>query len=160
MVSITRKMPMHIVLLAKGDPEFPLDENRHSHHAHLVFYRDSPIASEERDSFSLVWFSSLEEGSLSFSLSLSYHLPFCTCAYVYSSTRMYPCVYRERLHACTHAYVSPCTCTGRLFALCAHPTESYPSFLCGRSLATSLPLSYSVPFPAGGTGRASVESDG
>lgn len=32
-------MPIYIVLLAQEDPEFPLDENRHSHHAHLAFYR-------------------------------------------------------------------------------------------------------------------------
>lgn len=42
-----------IVLLAQEDPEFPLDENRHSHHAHLAFYRGSPIPSERVDSFSL-----------------------------------------------------------------------------------------------------------
>lgn len=30
-------MPTYIVLLASKDPEFPLGENRHSHHAHLAF---------------------------------------------------------------------------------------------------------------------------
>lgn len=45
---------------SQGDPEFPLGENRHKHHAHRTFYRGSPIPmSLRRDSLSLFLFPSL-----------------------------------------------------------------------------------------------------
>ena len=93
----TREMPMYIVLLAQEDPEFPLDENRHSHHAHLAFYRRFTYTFGERDSFSL--------SSCSLSLpprrrgSLEHVQVFvCVCV-------------RARVDARARV---PCTCTGPL----------------------------------------------
>lgn len=118
--SITRQMPMYIVLLASKDPEFPLGENRHSHHAHLAFYSGSPIAPEAREKENSFSPPPREEPLLSPSLSLS-HPPRVRSPY----TRSFLIFARVRF--------PPCTCTSRLLALCAHPTPN-PTLLFSATL--------------------------
>lgn len=120
---------------SQGNPEFPLGENRHKHHAHRTFYRGSPIPmSLRRDSLSLSLFLSLSLSFFSFPscfslFHLSLYLSFAPCLVVEKrrSFCMLPLI-------CTHVRVAPrytCTtrCTPALF-LAQVPILFLYTFLC------------------------------
>lgn len=107
-------MPTYIVLLASKDPEFPLGENRHSHHAHLAFRTVAHLYSS-RSERETTLSSPLGEERL-----LSPHPPRVPSPYV----RSFLIFARVRL--------PPCTCTSRLL-FCAHPTPG-PTLLFSATL--------------------------
>lgn len=151
---------------SQEDPEFPLDENRHSHHAHLAFYRGSPIASEERETLSLSSGSlPAKNGSLSLSLPPSLRLSTYLAAHVsvhpFLFARVYVCTPSGRVCARVHTRV----------ALLAHaPVVSLPSvhtpqrptlLFCAAALLPRRSRSLiRFRFQPEGPGEASVESDG
>lgn len=123
---------------SQGNPEFPLGENRHKHHAHRTFYRGSPIPmSLRRDSLSLSLFLSL---SLSLVLLFSFlllSLPSLSLSLLCSMSRR-----REEtklLYASADVYTRACRTT-------IHMHDSLHSSSLSSPSSCPLPLHLSMQF--------------